>query len=95
MGKFFKFMGNSIIDPIPEERDDLVRQNARLRLQNEFLRGLLECHNIKIPESMDDYLETKEIGLTEESYIVGQLDILSTELRMLHQILIYIKMNME
>lgn len=95
MRKFFKFIGHSIIDPIPEERDELISQNARLRLQNEFLRGLLECNNIRIPKSMDDYIETKEMGISEEAYIVGRLDILSTELRMLNQLLIDIKMNME
>lgn len=93
MGKF-KFNKRMLISPIPKERDELVRQNAKLRLQNEFLRSLLDCHNIKIPESMDDYLEAKEMGC-EDAYVVSKLEALEAGISICNQIIIDIKMNMK
>lgn len=92
MGKI-NFNKRMLITPIPDERDELVRQNAELRLQNEFLRGLLDCHGIKIPDSMDDYLDAKETGITEEAYVVEKLDALSAAISICTQLLIDIKMN--
>ena len=86
---------NLFTDSIPDNREDLVRQNAKLRLQNQFLRGLLECHDIRIPESMDDYLETKANGLETEAYIIGKIDALSAGLSICNQLLFDVKMNMK
>lgn len=92
MGKL-KFDNRRLITPIPDERDELVRQNAKLRLQNQFLRELLECHDVRIPNSMDDYLDAKETGITEEAYVVEKLDALSAAISICTQLLIDIKMN--
>lgn len=86
---------NQILEPIPDDKDKLVKQNARLRLQNEFLRNLLGSHDIRIPESMDDYLETRELEFDKDSYIVGKLDSINDSLSMLNQLLTDIKMNIK
>lgn len=88
-----KFNKRRLITPIPDEREKLVEQNTKLRLQNQFLRDLLECNNIRIPESMDDYLETKEAGIGKEAYIIGRLDALAAGVSICNQMLIDIKMN--
>lgn len=93
MGKL-KFNKRMLITPIPNERDKLVRQNAKLRLQNEFLRGLLDCHGIKIPEAMDDYLEAKEMN-TEGAYVISKLETLEAGISMCNQIIVDIRMNMK
>ncbi len=90
-----KIYKNQILEPIPDDKDELVKQNARLRLQNEFLRNLLGSHDIRIPESMDDYLETRELEFDKDSYIVGKLDSINDSLSMLNQLLTDINMNMK
>jgi len=82
-------------DNIPNDKKELIIQNARLRLQNEFLRKLLDSRGIKIPESMDDFLETRELGIDKDSYIVYKLDVINASLSMQTQLLLDIKMNMK
>lgn len=90
-----KINNNKIIEPIPSDRDELVKQNVKLRLQNEFLRNLLGSHGIRISESMDDYLETIELGIDKDSYIVDKLDAINDSLSMQIQLLLDIKMNIK
>lgn len=93
--KKLKIYKNQILDQIPDDKDELVKQNVRLRHQNEFLRNLLGSHDIRIPESMDDYLETRELEFDKDSYIVGKLESINDSLSMLNQLLTDIKMNMK
>lgn len=90
-----KINNNQIIETIPNGRDELVKENARLRFQNEFLRKLLDSRGIKIPESMDDFLEARELGINKDVYIVDKLDMLNASLSMQTQLLLDIKMNMK
>lgn len=93
--KKLKIYKKQILDQIPDDKDELVKQNVRLRHQNEFLRNLLGSHDIRIPESMDDYLETRELEFDKDSYIVGKLESINDSLSMLNQLLTDIKMNMK
>lgn len=45
-------------ETILENKEDLRKEVAKLRLQNQFLREILEYHQIKIPETIDKYIDS-------------------------------------